>query len=419
MKTIIYTTSLMISFGLGYAISQYQDRHQAGQNPIYTPTTLQQPQNQAEQAITQEPLNQQKDTLHPQRSVPSTPSKKLDVSGLFNQLLLQGEYSEAMSLYSTIYSLSTDESKSLKTLLLTHLYQLINKPHINYEKIIAASDAYLNDFYNDVEVLLIQAQLYSVTDNAYEALNIIQLANSYAITPTAIGDIEKAYQQLMTLNHETYAKSQDWDSLIYIYQLAENTGLLNNNDKLRLLEIHLLLGDINEAKALVEELKETYWAEQVVGLFEKYNIPKQSDSKPDIENAIEDDQYSSVIPVIKRHNQFIVPLTLSGLSTQLLLDTGASLTTISQDYYRSIASTANLRYKDKQQFLTANGKTTGNIYRIDKITIGGHTIYDTDIAVLDFHTPDDSHGLLGMNILGQFRFTIDQENAKLKLSPKE
>ena len=41
---------------------------------------------------------------------------------------------------------------------------------------------------------------------------------------------------------------------------------------------------------------------------------------------------------------------------------------------------------------------------------------NTQIAVLEFDMNQGVDGLLGMNVLGQFRFQIDQENTQLLLS---
>ena len=421
MKSIIYATSLIFTFSLGYLIGQHKEGNVVQQQP---PIEKQSP-NQSSHNIKRiadkpAPVNNQMSLQCPQVidcNTNQSGTQKPALSGLFNQLLEEGNYTEAIDLYSTIYNLSSDESKHLKILFLAHLHTLSKGPHIHIERAIEASDAYLKDFYDDIEVLLIQAYLHSNTDNIYEALNIIQLANSYAITQAALNDVDKAYKYFMKLNNIKYTKNQDWDSLIYIYQLAENTGLLNNHDKLRLTEIYLQLGNISEARDVSGELTETPWTEEVASLFNKYNTP--TERKSGTRGSKSNEQYSSTISVIKRNNQFIVPLTLSGEKSQLLLDTGASLTTISEDYYQSISRSANLRYKDTQQFLTANGKAQGSIYNIDKITIGDYTLRNIDIAVLDFPTSNDSNGLLGMNILGQFQFTIDQDNAELKLTPKD
>jgi len=60
----------------------------------------------------------------------------------------------------------------------------------------------------------------------------------------------------------------------------------------------------------------------------------------------------------------------------------------------------------------------GTVYAFPELRLGPYLLQDTQVAVLDFETRPEIDGLLGMNILGQFRFQIDQENTQLRLSKK-
>ena len=50
--------------------------------------------------------------------------------------------------------------------------------------------------------------------------------------------------------------------------------------------------------------------------------------------------------------------------------------------------------------------------------IRGQTIADTPIAVLDFESGNGVDGLLGMNVLRNYRFEIDQDRDLLRMSPR-
>jgi clan AA aspartic protease (TIGR02281 family) len=121
------------------------------------------------------------------------------------------------------------------------------------------------------------------------------------------------------------------------------------------------------------------------------------------------------ISLQKIADQFIITTELSGNDTNLLIDTGASVTTVSKEYFKSIQRRSHFSYQQKQTFLTANGETTGEIYTVDTFQIGEHRLKDIEIAVIDFPTSQHSSGLLGMNVLRNFKFEIDQVNASLTL----
>jgi hypothetical protein len=66
-------------------------------------------------------------------------------------------------------------------------------------------------------------------------------------------------------------------------------------------------------------------------------------------------------------------------------------------------------------FNTANGYTRGDIYRASALTLGEERLEGTTVAVLDLRTMDDIDGLLGMNVLRQFHFEIDQSAGAMQI----
>jgi predicted aspartyl protease len=55
---------------------------------------------------------------------------------------------------------------------------------------------------------------------------------------------------------------------------------------------------------------------------------------------------------------------------------------------------------------------------VDSIQLGEIKIPDLEIAVLDFELSDGLDGLLGMNVLRNYRFEIDQDKKLLYMSPR-
>ena len=62
--------------------------------------------------------------------------------------------------------------------------------------------------------------------------------------------------------------------------------------------------------------------------------------------------------------------------------------------------------------------TQGEIYRVDSIQLGEIKIPDLEIAVLDFELSGGLDGLLGMNVLRNYRVEIDQDKDLLYMSPR-
>ena len=100
-----------------------------------------------------------------------------------------------------------------------------------------------------------------------------------------------------------------------------------------------------------------------------------------------------------------------------IIDTGASVTSLTRTSFASLNSNY-FEYQDSRLFNTANGMTQGEVYEAASITLGNTRIDGVDVAVLDFATTGGVDGLLGMNVLRNYRFEIDQEKALLYLQPR-
>jgi clan AA aspartic protease (TIGR02281 family) len=104
-------------------------------------------------------------------------------------------------------------------------------------------------------------------------------------------------------------------------------------------------------------------------------------------------------------------------TVKLLIDTGASLTTLSHSSFADLPQ-ASFNYRGSRMFNTAGGLTRGDIYRASSIELGEMQLNDIDIAVIDYPSASNVDGLLGMNVLRHYRFEIDQDDKLLHLQPR-
>ncbi|ODS24471.1 hypothetical protein AB835_03240 [Candidatus Endobugula sertula] len=414
MKLITFICALILCFGIGY-YTGHQGQNATNQG---SHTISQHHESNPPITDTMSPLPAGSTTCNCSTlsELPVTAYKlnrtQTPIPAIFSQLLEAEKYIDAMRLYHTIWNLSQDNAHLFKQQFIQYLKRLIEFPLQNREKVIAAIDSYLNDFYDDIDILLILADFYDKQELFYEALNTFQLVNSYAFTKEDKIKTHEAYKQFMKQVNEAFMNSENLSELINIYTFADNTGLLTKTDRYQLINIHLQSGNEYRAKAEADNLAEHHeWRDRISALFKTYGISSSSHA----ENTGNNSTFESSVTLIKHANQFIVPVNLSGTDAQLLLDTGASITTISKVFFETMNSSSNMTYQSSQYFLTANGKTNGDIYLLDTFTLGNYTISNVSIAVLDYPTSNHSVGLLGMNILQQFQFEIDQKNSLINL----
>lgn len=119
---------------------------------------------------------------------------------------------------------------------------------------------------------------------------------------------------------------------------------------------------------------------------------------------------SNITSVVIKGNQVLVPLTLSYhgrlVDTQLLLDTGATITTISE----RLASRLGIDASDLRagKATVADGRSIGSYsFVADSLTVGSRSLPRVQASILPGSGGDGYDGLLGMNFLKNFRYHID------------
>ena len=95
------------------------------------------------------------------------------------------------------------------------------------------------------------------------------------------------------------------------------------------------------------------------------------------------------------NGHFYLPGTIEGIPTTFMVDTGASVTSISGD----LARQAGIHNCKEVQFQTANGTATGCIALVPRMTLGNFVLENITVAVM----PNLETNLLGSNVLRNFQ----------------
>ena len=332
----------------------------------------------------------------------------------FKKQLTAHNYVAAIDIYQVSLDANDTGDLGLKPLLMEHIEMLISSS--SQSQFTELTELYLSVFYDDIDVLLSLAKFNRSTGFLAEAAAILHLVKSYAYTNRDKITVEATIDDFISQVHTDLVSADDLFGLANIYQQMHRLNLLTPMHRLRQAQLSIQTGSMASAREiladLIQEPSISAEAEQIM-LNHQQELSLGKGNKMAMKNG-----YSDQIVLARRGNQYLADLEIQDTKVALLIDTGASMTTLSQQAFQTLSNNHTFNLLGQRIFNTANGIAKGNIYQVDSLTLGRFTLAGIQIAVLDFSMPDGVDGLLGMNILANFRFHIDQKAQMLYLADR-
>jgi clan AA aspartic protease (TIGR02281 family) len=276
--------------------------------------------------------------------------------------------------------------------------------------------AYLRENPQDIDALLLEAEAYFYTQPLNIALvNYYGLRDAY-LTDEQLAQINRLIDVNTTRIIQQFSGDGSWDLLAaflepliqvdplnrrYILALAKAYGM---QEQTILMENVLAALPSDDARA--QRLRNDIYNLDRVASIEQQ--PKEAFS-PNPSSNIE-----SQVRLIARNGQYYTDVRLSSVDAQLLVDTGASTTAISQQVFNRITS-SDTNYLGTFQVQTAGGNIASPIYRIAELVIGEERLSNVSVMVLPTENLSDFDGLLGMNVIKRFNISYDQATGNMRM----
>jgi clan AA aspartic protease (TIGR02281 family) len=100
-----------------------------------------------------------------------------------------------------------------------------------------------------------------------------------------------------------------------------------------------------------------------------------------------------------------------------IVDTGATHTSIPAAAVESLGIRVD-NIRRKARITTANGEKAVPYFILGSLDVSGLVLKDSFALVNDLPPPDEAYGLLGLNFLDKYHYTVDHQSGRMVLRKK-
>ena len=300
---------------------------------------------------------------------------------------------------------------ALHQLLSSGNYALLNQ-QLNYE---------LQRFPNNEDLLLLEAELVLRTQPLSEALIYFHDLAELPLSPNMQDNVESRITSLYDNAQKELKANRQWDLVAslneplfqrvpdnrrYTLQLAEAYA---RQQKITLMEDVLasLAYDDNAANAI----RNIAYRER------NYDNEVATDETLARSELLGKDV--TRVALLREGDQYRVNVEALNQTADMVLNTGASTTAITTDLFNRLGGLGRLTFIGNFDVNTASGTINAPLVHIPSFLFAGYRFKEVSALVLPTDALPNADGLLGMNILGKFDFSISPQDSELTLKVRE
>lgn len=266
-------------------------------------------------------------------------------------------------------------------------------------------DAWLSRFANDFDARWIKATDLLRRENTTNAVDTMF---------NLVGQLSGIEHEIYSYQKKTIIEAQlaalksnsDWTSLI---KLLEHLLWYQPSNRLYAMEVanaYFQLGQYQQSIFRLESLinDDDYGkrAQALLSEIDRLSLTKAS------------------FPLVKQSAHYLIDAQLNNHQITLLIDTGASISVLSEWFFEKKESQFNAEFVRHATIDTAGGRVEAPIYRFENFAIGEYRVRDIEFVVMALSQNNSaSQGLLGMNFLKNFAFNLDQDKQQLILQSRD
>lgn len=271
---------------------------------------------------------------------------------------------------------------------------------------------YLKQYPQDMDFLLLEAKVKVETTLLSDAIAHYYDLLRNPMTDAQQSEIELQIEQLSKNTIEQLRRNYSWDILaMFVEPLLQ----LAPNNRLYILSLAMAYAELFQEGLMENVLASLDFedpdAQRVRKILVAQQITQVVDEVDDFETDDVIANQGRPIPLKQFGDQYVVEAELSNNPVALLIDTGASVTAISKQYFDTLSNRYKINYIGSFSIGTAGGSIMARMYQFRELTINHVTVQNLPVVILPMQGIKNADGLLGMNFLREFDFKIDQQQS--------
>ena len=327
----------------------------------------------------------------------------------FNQMLEEGRYDDALTIYQRHESNDSPLSAQLRTALLDKLEDW-TKTKLQ-ALVISTLERFTDYYYQDIELLKMLALGYEADQQLDKSIETYINIQPYTYQQDELTFLSQRIHSLSNQLYEKHKKLLSIETLIPLFQKLAYLEPDHAFYRFVLAQSYIAATDNNSAIRELEMLQlDPDFGDKASRMLAELLPPPPPPEDPG--------EPSNVIPLSGKGGHYVVnAVTGEKYGVRLLIDTGATLTTFPSRILIELRKRELATRIAHVELKTANGTRLASVYRVKEFQIGNYKLSNLEVAELELGS-NNSDGLLGMNVLSQFHFFIDQNRQTLSLSPR-
>jgi clan AA aspartic protease (TIGR02281 family) len=274
---------------------------------------------------------------------------------------------------------------------------------------------YLKQYPQDMDFLLLEAKLKVKTTLLSDAIAHYYYLLRNPMTAAQQDEIEQQIEQLSQNTIKQLRHNYSWNILaMFVEPLLQ----LEPNNRLYILSLAMAYAELFQEGLMENVLASLDFndpdAQRIRNIIVAQQISPvngESDESDDLDAGETNANLGRPIPLKQFGDQYVVAAKLSSNPVALLIDTGASVTAISKQYFDRLSNRYKINYLGRFSIGTAGGSIMAPIYQFQELTINHVTVENLPVVILPMQSIENADGLLGMNFLREFDFKIDQRQS--------